>query len=47
MAVKMGVLSLIPLNASYVAGFGHWTLGLLVLLLLPISLGLAKRFAVT
>lgn len=47
MAVKMGILSLIPLNASYVAGFGHWTLGLLVLLLLPISLGLAKRFAVT
>ena len=46
-AVKMGVLSLIPLNASYVAGFGHWGLGLGTLLLLPISLGLAKRFSVT
>jgi len=46
-AVKMGVLSLIPLNASYVAGFGHWSLGLGTLLLLPISLVLAKRFSVT
>ena len=47
MAVKMGVLSLIPLNASFVAGFGHWILGLYTLLLLPISIELAKRFSVT
>lgn len=46
-AVKMGVLSLIPLNASYVAGFSNWTYGLAVLLLLPISIILSKRFAVT
>ena len=47
MAVKMGILSLIPLNASFVAGFGHWTLGLCTLLLLPLSVELAKRFSVT
>ena len=46
-AVKMGVLSLIPLNASYVAGFSNWTYGLAVLLLLPISIILSKKFAVT
>ena len=46
-AVKMGVLSLIPLNASFVAGFGHWILGLCTLILLPISIALAKRFSVT
>ena len=47
MAVKMGILSLIPLNASFVAGFGHWILGLYTLLLLPVSVELAKRFSVT
>ena len=47
MVVKMGVLSLIPLNASFVAGFGHWILGLCTLILLPISIALAKRFSVT
>lgn len=46
-AVKMGVISLIPLNASYVAGFSNWMFGLAVLLLLPISIILAKKFAVT
>ncbi len=46
-AVKMGVISLIPLNASYVAGFSNWIAGLAVLLLLPVSLVLAKKFAVT
>ena len=46
-AVKMGVLSLIPLNASFVAGFGHWIMGLCTLLLLPVSMALAKRFSVT
>ncbi|MCH7535980.1 MAG: polyprenyltransferase, partial [Bacteroidetes bacterium] len=46
-AVKMGVISLIPLNASFAAGFGGWTFGLFVLALLPLSMLLAKRFAVT
>ena len=46
-AVKWGVLSLIPLNAAIVAGFQGWIYGLLVLLLLPVSYGLAKVFAVT
>ncbi|TMU56537.1 UbiA-like protein EboC [Flagellimonas algicola] len=46
-AVKTGVLSLIPLNASYVAGFGSMYLGLATLCLLPLSIYLAKRFAVT
>jgi UbiA prenyltransferase family len=46
-AVKMGVLSLIPLNASYVAGFSGWLYALPVLALLPLSILLAKKFAVT
>lgn len=46
-AVKMGVLSLIPLNAGIAAGFQGWIIGLIVLLLFPISLGLAKKFSVT
>jgi len=46
-AVKTGVISLIPLNASYAAGFGGWIMGLIVLALLPVSLLLSKKFAVT
>lgn len=46
-AVKIGVLSLIPLNASYVAGFSSIYIALLVLCLLPISLFLSKKFPVT
>lgn len=46
-AVKTGVLSLILLNASYAAGFGGLVFGIIVLALLPVSLFLAKRFAVT
>jgi 4-hydroxybenzoate polyprenyltransferase len=46
-AVKIGVISLIPLDASYVAGFGHWIFALAVLLLLPIALLLSRKFAVT
>ncbi|MEM1121829.1 MAG: UbiA-like protein EboC [Bacteroidota bacterium] len=37
-AVKMGVLSLIPLNASLAAGFSGWIAGLLVLALFPLNL---------
>ncbi|MBK8501067.1 MAG: UbiA-like protein EboC [Saprospiraceae bacterium] len=46
-AVKIGVISLIPLNASYVAGFGHWIFAILVLSLLPLAMVLSRKFAVT
>ncbi|BDD06546.1 UbiA-like protein EboC [Aureibacter tunicatorum] len=46
-AVKIGVISIIPLNAIYVAGFMDWTYGFLLIGLLPISFLLAKKFAVT
>ena len=46
-AVKTGVLSLIPLNASYVAGFSSVYIAVFVLCLLPISLFLSKKFPVT
>lgn len=46
-AVKIGVLSLIPLNATYVAGFSSIINALLLLCLLPISLFLSKKFPVT
>lgn len=46
-AVKAGVLSLIVLDATLAAGFASWTYGLLVLSLLPISMALARIFAVT
>ncbi len=46
-AVKFAVLSLIILNAALAAGFVGWFFGLLLLLLLPFSILLAKAFAVT
>ena len=46
-AVKAGVISLIILNASLASAFAGWMYGLVVLLLLPVSLGIAKKFAVT
>lgn len=46
-AVKMGVISLIPLNACYAAGSSYWWFGLITLLLLPLSLLLSRKFAVT
>lgn len=46
-AVKMGVISLIPMDATIAAIFGGWIHGALVLILLPISFFMAKRFAVT
>lgn len=46
-AVKIGVLSLIPLNASYAAGSAGFFYGLGVIALLPLSILLAKKFAVT
>ncbi|MEM9673555.1 MAG: UbiA-like protein EboC [Bacteroidota bacterium] len=46
-AVKAGVISLIILNAVFASIFASGLFGLLVLLLLPLSIGLARYFAVT
>ena len=46
-SVKAAVLSLILVNASLATAFSGWPIGVLILLLLPLSLGLAKKFAVT
>ncbi|MEM8486088.1 MAG: UbiA-like protein EboC [Bacteroidota bacterium] len=46
-AVGAGIMGLIPLNATLAAGFAGWPMGIIVLLLLPISIGLARLFAVT
>ncbi|TDE16902.1 polyprenyltransferase [Dyadobacter psychrotolerans] len=46
-AVKAGVISLIVMNASWCMAFGLWPLALAVLILLPVSMLLAKAFAVT
>ncbi len=46
-AVKMGIISLIPLDACYAAGSSYWWFGLITLLLLPLSLLLSRKFAVT
>lgn len=46
-AVKAGVISLIVMNASWAVTFGLWPVGVAILLLLPLSLRLAKVFAVT
>ncbi|MEH2094739.1 UbiA-like protein EboC [Nostoc sp.] len=46
-AVKIGVLSLIVLDATIASGFAGLYYGLFVLILLPISMKLAKVFAVT
>jgi 1,4-dihydroxy-2-naphthoate octaprenyltransferase len=46
-AVKAGVLALIVMNASWTAAFGALSLALLMVLLLPVSILLARLFAVT
>lgn len=46
-AVKAGVLALIVMNASWAAAFDALFLGLMIALLLPVSILLAKLFAVT
>jgi 4-hydroxybenzoate polyprenyltransferase len=46
-SVKAAVISLIIVNASLASAFSGWPIGIIVLLLLPISLWLAKKFAVT
>lgn len=46
-AVKSGVISLILMNASWAAAFGDIYFAVAILLLLPLSLLLARAFAVT
>lgn len=46
-AVKAGVIGLIAMNAAWAAAFGAFYFAILILLLLPLSLWLAKLFAVT
>jgi 4-hydroxybenzoate polyprenyltransferase len=46
-AVKRGVVSLVIFNSVLAAGFSGLILGLIVLILFPVSVGLAKLFAVT
>lgn len=46
-AVKSGVLSIVLLDASLAAAHANLLIGLLILLLLPLSIFLAKQFAVT
>ncbi len=46
-AVKAGVLALIVMNASWAVAFDALFLGLMITLLLPVSILLAKLFAVT
>lgn len=46
-AVKAGVIALIVMNAAWAATFGAFYLALVILLLLPVSIFLARLFAVT
>ncbi len=46
-AVVAGVLSLILLDAAIAAGHSNWLIGLLLVLLLPLSIFLSKIFSVT
>lgn len=46
-AVITGVLSIIVLDATFVMAYDTWMFGLIVLLLLPVSMLMAKIFAVT
>jgi 4-hydroxybenzoate polyprenyltransferase len=46
-AVKAGVISLIIMNASWAAAVDNLTLAFIIIVLLPVSLFLARLFAVT
>lgn len=46
-AVKSGVISIIIMNAAWAAAFGDLRLALVILILLPVSIFLARLFAVT
>jgi 4-hydroxybenzoate polyprenyltransferase len=47
LAVKSGVISLILMDAAWAAVFGSLGLAFFIVILLPISIWLSKRFAVT
>ncbi|WP_150450811.1 UbiA-like protein EboC [Arenibacter lacus] len=47
MAVKTGVISIIVLDAALAVGFSYWWVGVVTLLLWPLSIYLSKLFAVT
>ncbi|MEA1785994.1 UbiA-like protein EboC [Arenibacter sp. GZD96] len=46
-AVKAGVIALIVMDAALAVAFSHWWVGLMILMLLPLSKFLARQFAVT
>ncbi|OYX26182.1 MAG: ubiquinone biosynthesis protein UbiA [Flavobacteriales bacterium 32-35-8] len=46
-AVRAGVLSLVIMNAAIATSVSQWWVGIIILLLLPLSLFLSKRFSVT
>ena len=46
-SVKAAVISLIIVNSALATAFQSWEIGGIIFLLLPVSLGLAKLFAVT
>ena len=46
-AVKAGVIALILMNASWAAASGTWIVAILIVLLLPLSIWLSRKFAVT
>ncbi|MHA4893282.1 UbiA-like protein EboC [Pedobacter sp. PWIIR3] len=46
-AVKSGVIALILMNAAWASAFGVWHIAIIIVILLPISIGLSKAFAVT
>ena len=47
MAVKAGVISLIIMDAAWAAAFNSFSVAVIIIFLLPVSLWLAKLFAVT
>lgn len=47
LAVKAGIISLIVMNASLAAAFSGVYFGIIILILLPLSILIAKSFAVT
>lgn len=46
-AVKVGIISLIVLDAGIATGFAGWFYGVLILLLIPITVAIGHKFSVT
>jgi hypothetical protein len=46
-SVKAGVVALILMNSAWAASTGAWSLAILIVFLLPLSLWLSRKFAVT